>query len=200
MTPLHFAAGGGHAAVVEALLQAGADVEAAMATEEQARPLHLAAAGGHADVIRALLKAGACVDALQSDSGTALHLVARNGHLEAAKVLLEAGADKEAQTENNYLTAAAGWRPIHFAARQGHAALIKDQNTPLTLAARNGHLEAVRVLLEAGVDRNTSGEADKTARQWAWERGHMEVVRLLQKDNKRGFGMWTVKRSTGGEK
>lgn len=56
-TALHAAAGKGHVAAVEALLDARADREACR--EDGWRPLHTAAWGGHSSAVRALLAAGA---------------------------------------------------------------------------------------------------------------------------------------------
>ena len=50
-------------------------------------------------------------------------------------------------------------------------------NVPLQVAARNGHLEVVRLLLEAGVDKDAGNGA--TALISAAGNGHLEVVQLL---------------------
>jgi ankyrin repeat protein len=54
--------------------------------------------------------------------------------------------------------------------------------TPLLLASRKGHLEAVRVLLEHGADtetRDNESEAYWSPLERASERGHVKVVQLL---------------------
>ena len=56
-TPLHYAAGKGHADVITALLTAGADLHAE--SNKGDTPLHKAAGSGHAEAITALLAAGA---------------------------------------------------------------------------------------------------------------------------------------------
>ena len=60
--PLHLAASGGHAAVVEKLLAAGAAVDAKDKHGGET-PLHRAASEGRAAVVEQLLAAGAAVDA-----------------------------------------------------------------------------------------------------------------------------------------
>ena len=52
--------------------------------------------------------------------------------------------------------------------------------TPLHLAAKNGHLEVVRLLIEAGVDINKARTNDgATPLHIATQKGHVEVVSLL---------------------
>jgi len=48
-------------------------------------------------------------------------------------------------------------------------------------AAREGHLEAVRVLLEAGADPEANGLNDRNLIEMARERGHEAVARLLER-------------------
>jgi ankyrin repeat protein len=55
-TALHLAAGQGHAAVVQVLLEAGASVNVAPG---HTSALHLAVTGGHVEVVRLLVAAGA---------------------------------------------------------------------------------------------------------------------------------------------
>ena len=49
----------------------------------------------------------------------------------------------------------------------------------LMLAARNGHLEVVRLLLEADFETNVAGTDGATALMLAARNGHWEVVQLL---------------------
>ena len=52
--------------------------------------------------------------------------------------------------------------------------------SPLKLAAENGHVEIVRLLLEAGADTNRINDCGDTALMSAsQEQGHLEVLRLL---------------------
>ena len=56
----------------------------------------------------------------------------------------------------------------------------QDTNGPsLFVAAENGHLEVVRLLLEAGADENSERTDGATAMFLAAEEGHLEVVRSL---------------------
>jgi ankyrin repeat protein len=89
---LLWASENGHAEVVEALLEAGAD-PAATADRRQSTALHRAAFKGHAAAVEALLKAGAPADALESPGYAPLHRAAFKGRTNAVRALLAAGAD-----------------------------------------------------------------------------------------------------------
>lgn len=51
--------------------------------------------------------------------------------------------------------------------------------TPLYLAAEHGHLEIVRILVEAGADPNAGDFSGRTPLDSATENGHQEVARYL---------------------
>ena len=128
ITALHLAAEQGDIEAVQALIDAGADLDAGTRIGHYT-PLHLAARGGHGAVVTLLLEAGADPLAATTNSGaTALHMAAGavRGH-GAVAALLEHGADP------NALEASAGQTPLMFAA-----------------AANRG--EATAVLLDGGAD------------------------------------------------
>lgn len=72
-TPLHVAAALGSASCSRLLLNAGADVRAAMGSG-RATALHLAAEDGHAECARLLLDHGAQIDWPNSRKQTPVHL------------------------------------------------------------------------------------------------------------------------------
>ena len=85
-TPLHAAlAGRGDAAVLDLLLSAGADVNAAAA--QRVTPLHVAAARGNGDLIKRLLSRGASTSATMTDGTTPAAMAQTRGHPEAAALL-----------------------------------------------------------------------------------------------------------------
>ena len=49
-------------------------------------------------------------------------------------------------------------------------------------AAQEGHVEVVRLLLEAGADKSWADSCGDTALMWAAREGHVEVERLLSLD------------------
>jgi ankyrin repeat protein len=83
--PLHRAAMEGRTETARALIELGADVNAA--DNFGWRPLHWAADGGHMDMIRLLIQKGAQANAADSDNQTAAHWADVNGHAEAATFL-----------------------------------------------------------------------------------------------------------------
>ena len=54
-----------------------------------------------------------------------------------------------------------------------------DLNEELFAAARKGDIEAVKVVLQKGVDVNAKTRYGATALHYACDRGHLEVVRFL---------------------
>ena len=69
LTALQAASGGGHLEVVERLLAAGADVNAAAAFDGGPTALQAASEGGYLDVVERLLAAGADANAAAAGSG-----------------------------------------------------------------------------------------------------------------------------------
>jgi len=87
-----------------------------------------------------------------------------------------------------------GWGSIHAAARRGDAKAVKRRlawgvspngrhllsvETPLIEAARRGHLDTVKVLVEDGADVNLQGEAWYGPLHCAAYGGHLETVKYL---------------------
>jgi glycerophosphodiester phosphodiesterase len=83
-----------------------------------------------------------------------LHIAARNGNEKLIKYLLAKGADvKATTTEHNY--------------------------TALHLAAIDGHMEAAKLLVDAGIEVEALDQSEKTAAQLASENGHAELSEYL---------------------
>ena len=141
----------GRVDVVEMLLAAGADAEAA--TVEGQTAIAAAAHRGHADVLRVLLEASGDVDRPDVNGTTPAYAAARSGHVDALRVLVDSGAD------------------VNKAAKQ---------MTPLWIAAKSGHVDVVALLLEAGAE-NTAARKGRDAVWVAARAGHADVLRLLAK-------------------
>ena len=136
-TPLHAAARSGTAAVVRALLDAGAEVDARARRFDPFSgvtntPLHEAAGNPDPEVAAALLDAGADVNGRGSGGATPLYRAARNENPAVAALLLGAGAEVNAATSD-------GLTPLH------------------TAAAGNSNPAVIALLLEAGADVDARG-------------------------------------------
>jgi len=157
--PVADAAQAGDIAQVRALLQQGADVNAAQADGLTA--LHWAAMNNHGDIVDVLLYAGATVRPLTRVGGyTPLHLAARAGHAEIVTKLVAGGADPNEWTSTG-VTAA------HFAAQANSGATVRalaaaganldatdgfQSRTPLVFAASRNSTDAMQALLELQAD------------------------------------------------
>ena len=145
-TALSFAAEGGHADAVAALLEAGASP--GLPDRQGFTALHLAARHGHAACVEQLLLAAAPPDARDGQKLTPLHLAANKGKTEVARLLLQHGASVDAVGGEARTTAL--WRAVEaehidlaLVLIAAHAdPLLCDsvhRETPLHLAARDGH-------------------------------------------------------------
>jgi len=107
--PLGLAVFFGHPDTTEALLAAGADVNATTREAMKVTPLQSAAAARQVDIARLLIDHGANVNARQVESGfTPLHEAAANGQVDLASLLLDRGADVNARMND-------GRTPLGFA-------------------------------------------------------------------------------------
>ena len=159
-SPVADAAMRGDRGSVRALLQQGADVNAAQGDGMTA--LHWAADRGDLEMARMLVYAGAGLEAVtRMAEYTPLHLASRAGRAAVVRALLEAGSDPAAAT------ASGGATPLHLAAAAGDAAAVaalirhgadadareeRAGQTPLIFAAAQNRVEAIRALLAGGAD------------------------------------------------
>uniref|UniRef100_A0A914WY43 Ankyrin repeat domain-containing protein 50 n=1 Tax=Plectus sambesii TaxID=2011161 RepID=A0A914WY43_9BILA len=182
---LYCAALEGHDAMVAALLEAGADVD--LADERQSTPLLAAAAGGHLTVVRLLLKHNAHADTVDMDGRTVLTVAAAQGDEALVRLLLDLGLD-ECHKDNF------SWLPLHHAAFEGRpiaCALLCDRNAqtvyatdregrhPLIIAAEEGKVDVVRVLLDHGAPIEQQTLEGHSALRLAAVAGQGAVIRLL---------------------
>ena len=169
VTPLFAAMAGRHFPTVELLRYNGADVN--VRRDDGKTPLHSAAWYGDLEVVRLLLdyKVDVRVKARDVDNWTVMHYVSHGPHStfpvkphygpqllpDVARLLLEHGAGADVNTRDD------------------------EGSTPLYLAAENGRLQVVRMLLEHGANVGAEDNQGKTPLHGAAKAGRVEVVRML---------------------
>jgi hypothetical protein len=111
-----------------------------------------------------------------ADPNSAVHAAALHGEFEAVKALIARGARID-------LPVAAALGRSEDARRLLEGAGREDRHLALTVAADFGHLDIVRLLLDAGEDPNrynpVGAHAHATPLHQAAGAGHFDVVRLL---------------------
>jgi hypothetical protein len=151
-TALEHAVQNANREMVQMLLDAGANVNAANATGETA--LMMLDSDATSDLVWDLINAGADVNDRDKGGTTALMRAAGSDSLEALRTLLDASA--KVDLKNN------------------------DGMTALMFAASEGSVNPARVLVLAGADLNASDKENKNALAYAAENDHTKVVRFLK--------------------
>jgi ankyrin repeat protein len=146
------------AEIVDALIVAGADVNAAVYHFQYNggfTALMFASQMGHDEVVKILIKKeGLDVNKADENGRTALMFAAQNGHAEVVKILIKKeGLD------------------VDKADKKG--------NTALMFAARNGDAGIFDALIGAGADVNKTNRKNETALMIADRNGHTDIVSLI---------------------
>ena len=187
VTPLKLAAYNGNPAIAVALLKAGADANAV--TGEGETVLMTAARAGNLDVVRALVESHAEVNARTKGNQTPLMYAANEGHVPVIKELLAAGADPKARSGGPAAPAARMGAPAaagpdgrkvrDVTASQGNANPRVGGLTPLLFAVRQGHIDATKAFLDAGMDPNEKLPDGTSALVLATTNAHFELALML---------------------
>ncbi|MFW6189239.1 MAG: ankyrin repeat domain-containing protein [Planctomycetota bacterium] len=167
-TPLYYACNEGYRAIVECLLEAGADP--ALAGEDAHTPADIAAKRGFDEILSLLrqepaprrpkpraqrLQPARAPGRAPSEQDLRLIRAAARGEAATVRQLLEQGADPAAVT-------------------------VKRGETALHRAAAEGHLEVVKALLEAGADPEAVDTDGITPAERARFNGQGETARFLR--------------------
>ncbi|OPB39783.1 glycerophosphodiester phosphodiesterase GDE1 [Trichoderma guizhouense] len=162
--PLHLSVIGGHPLTTQALLQgenwqgsSEAKTEIRKTVAKSGAVLALATKSNYTVIVKMLVDAGVNINWTDKTGETALHVAARFGHDECARVILESKLQKVDVeiTEKSY-----AWTPLH-------------------VAAVDGSLSVVQLLIDAGADVSKPDASGWTATEHASLRGHMQIARLL---------------------
>ncbi|OAA70377.1 glycerophosphodiester phosphodiesterase GDE1 [Cordyceps fumosorosea ARSEF 2679] len=163
--PLHLSVIGGHPLTTKALLQgenwqgsSDAKPELRKQVGKSGAVLALATKANYWVIVQMLLEAGVDINWRDKTGETALHVAARFNHRECAEVILKGTDAQKADmelTENSY-----SWAPLH-------------------VAAVDGSLDVVQLLIEGGAQLSNPDASGWTAKEHASLRGHMDIARLL---------------------
>ncbi len=186
--PIHLAAEHGQAALVRRLLDAGADANAADGTGDTL--LMAAVRSGSTETATLLIERGARVDAPEPQLGhTALMWAVRTDSAAATTLLIRHGASVEARTRVGAKPAVrppgagGGSHGVGIVRSgvppQGEQLPTPGGMTPLLFAARDGRLQAARVLLDAGANPNTADPNGITPLMMAITNNQLGVAQLL---------------------
>src|SRR5206468_8293382 len=183
------ASANGSAGMVALLLEAGADANVTDQTGETA--LMTATKVGNVDAIRTLLDRGAKVDTRDpAFQQTALMMAVRENHPEVVRLLIERGANVNAKTRTGETP---GWVLPNSVPGFGHGVgivrgglpergsryTIPGALTPLLYAARDGRLEAARILVAAKANVNDTDANGITPLIMAITNNQIETARFL---------------------
>ena len=162
MTPLHYAAMKGREEIIKLLINGNADINAK--TAKRATPLHYAAGSGHKEAVELLIAEGADINAKEKRAGSPTPLDAAKfvgqSHSPQLKAALKETADllrKHGGKTSDWLKAAES----------------------INIAAKAGHIEAVKQHLAAGTDVNEKDDDGWTPLHYAAYGVHKEIVELL---------------------
>ena len=199
-TPLHFAAAAGSERAVEALVAAGADVNAAEQAWGQT-PLIFAASKGRTEAVRALLEAGAdpsvhtrVIDVAERAVSDRIERSERNERIQAGEPWGPEVAEtvrREQRQESRQARAEAAsqqeseTRMIEEPEPLSYSELVGGHGglTALLHAAREGHVETAFALVDAGADVNRTSAGDGTSPMlMAMINGHYDLaMRFLER-------------------
>ncbi len=179
---LYAAASGGHLPIVQLLIGRETSMND---SETGSTPLMGAAAGGHIETVRWLLAHGANRNTSNNVGMRAVDYAWKNGHGEIGRFLLLEGrsASDLCQVE-----------AMIWAARRGCVSSLQvlsesgvsvnctdgDRSTPLIVAAKTGHAEAVRWLLAHGARRESVDKWGLGACGYAKYHNHSQVALLVR--------------------
>ena len=185
ITALSLAAGAGNAPIIGILLKAGADVRKAGAgLPDGEKLLMLAARTDGVEAVAALANAGLDVNATEPRTGTtALMWAALENRPFVVRALLKSGAAIDARSRlpdfPHTPPAVIGDALEEGMSYIGQSALPKGGWTALMYAAREGSLEAGKMLADSGAGLNVTDPDGTSALEYAIINGHYDLAKML---------------------
>ncbi|GLH10154.1 E3 ubiquitin-protein ligase Ufd4 [Gryllus bimaculatus] len=171
-TALHLAASNGRTELVDVLIANGAGVD--NWANQRRTPLHCAAANGYSATVARLVGVGAAVEARDARGATA-----RVYEVAARLTVWLALVDPRAEIGRSLRVAANAEVVWIFADAARDVVLGEAGIEALVASAADGRQEALRALLQLGVNANATDTRDSTALLNAAYAGHASCVRSL---------------------
>jgi ankyrin repeat protein len=186
-TALHWAIESDDLEIVDLLLQAGADVKGK--DRFGFTPLYFAISNNNVEMVRRLLKSGAAVNAKDKTGQTALVWAIRSNQPALAKILISRDAELNSKTvagkapERRPPGAGGGSHGTGIVRGgwpdRGYQGEASGGLSPLLFAARDGRLEAAKLLVEAHADVNQPDANNIPPLMMAITNNHFDVAKFL---------------------
>lgn len=191
---LLIAASEGMTAMVNLLLEFGADIE--NTNSQGSTALILAAAKGHYDVVRQLVASGASLGHTDHSKRCALVHAARSGKLNILKYMLSCDWSPRTNSDDIQIVEAVQ-QALVSACSQGNCEIVEELlevsqveidgqdsvtgETPFVAAAKNGHIDVITCILARGGRVDGTNKKGVSALIAAAKEGHVAAVeRLMQ--------------------
>ncbi|CAF1267411.1 unnamed protein product [Adineta steineri] len=169
VSPLLLCAESGNRELVQALVEAGADVnitpQGELAEENLLAgqtPLFGAAKKGHVEICEFLINNGADVNAVTMTGATPMYTATEEGHLEVVQLLIRSGADLNCSPKGQIAC------DLHI-----------ENQTPLLVACMRNHETIIRQLVESGADVNAVSERGSSPFLAICQHNNVDLARLL---------------------
>ncbi|UKZ61580.1 uncharacterized protein TrAtP1_002839 [Trichoderma atroviride] len=188
LNALHFSAAGGFDDISTILISAGVPINQKDVNGMTA--LHFAAKHGQSSTINILLNAGAELDAITSDGYSPIHIAAKGGFLSILRELIQRqrGPVPEKSPKDSMAPTNS---PLQLAAQYGHGEVVRellqqkqysldqDRAASLLLAAKEGFVEIVEMLLNSSITAHAYDEDENTALHLAAKGDYSDIVERL---------------------